>query len=1116
MATEAEIEILLRLRDELTAALRAARAAVSEFEGTVTSSAARVNAATATTANSTKAVTSATTTLGSTIDSTFKTISSGASMLTNAFEGFHVQIQKLAFSAVLLGTTLQVAISGPAQEILKLGFAYDDLRLGSTNTFETLYRHMEDASGVAKTLYNDIKTLADYTPFTSSTLLQGGQKLSAIGLDPDEVLAVTQTITTALTAMNKISGPAYQKVVDALSKMLEMGKVSAYELNQLTRDGIPAWSMLADGMGITVKQLREMTKEGTLPARVAMQALITSIDSVFADLAQKNAKTFVGLTSTLEDYRDLFSGMIVDTLFQSFIANLSSVVDYLPLAAEGFAKLSSGARDAIGIFVLTAAAIGPLLIGFSGLAIFVSFLMTPLGLLAAALAGVATTAIALGTALFTNFGGVRDGIGAELESLSTMFIDFANGMVEFGVNVTVGFANGMAIGVNAILDVISYIGDILSYWLSPGSPPKVYPSAFTDGVNVTTQFIGGMSSAVVSEFKNFTGLLETELRNAFALNGGGFDLYEAIFGSQQWAAKAIQDVQEVGFVTESTMAGMRSTMGPVAELAIEQAEAFGKLAKASNDLEYEQSKLKSTQRELANALRPGDQELAILRLKQRQLDIDEERGKLAQKGGSPQDIEKNALKQRALDIEYQQNALKLAAQDQINQEENKIELLKDQKDELTDQTKKYKDIADWQKQQLSLYDEFHKAASGGGGGGAKKDKLGLGDDIEKLTGDAGLLARIRGQADLLRDSFTGFGDKFKPMNEALDKLEKGVKNPFQEMVKDVEKIGTEMQRLILSLTGVDIFPSLTEKNQAARKQLEREMDALGLEHATGPQTAKAGKNTFDEQEKNFADSLRNLALSMEGTSIVSGDLGKVVLPALGRAFDWLRTDGITGTINSMAGLILFINTPLRVAFDVLEGAIKVIGALMKGDFKGAWDETVKTLWNVQGEFGKVVSAFGSAIASLLRLIGSIPGVQKKPDPGPSGTQGPNQPSIDPNFQDPTPRSPYDTGEMQGPLLTSAKSSGSGSMVSLRSIDSKLDSIMTSPIVRSSGSNGLMVSNKTPQQNVTIDFRPTLNVTANVSKESDAAGMEEDQYTQAIQAIYDMSDEIIRKFNSRGK
>ena len=281
MATEAEIEVLVRVVDQFTASVTAMGKRLEDFEarlGRVEAVAARTSSTGASTMSSWA---SAASTAGSAVSTAFSVGAAAIGAVDSAIKTAKASLQEFSLMSALVGTTLERAFSAPALDIIKTGLLYDDLRTKTIGTYETMFRGMDNVITKSEELYNSIQRLADYTPFSSSPLLTGSQLFASIGLDPDDILHVTQMITTALTAMNKTTEASYQRVTVALSKMISTGKVGAYELTQLTRDGIPAWQLVAEGIGVSTVELRKMTQEGTLPAQKALQALIDAVGNKF-------------------------------------------------------------------------------------------------------------------------------------------------------------------------------------------------------------------------------------------------------------------------------------------------------------------------------------------------------------------------------------------------------------------------------------------------------------------------------------------------------------------------------------------------------------------------------------------------------------------------------------------------------------------------------------------------------------------------------------------------------------------------------------------------------------------------------------------------------------------
>lgn len=105
---------------------------------------------------------------------------------------------------------------------------------------------------------------------------------------------------TAISKMNKIvdAGSAYgltqeqiQNCTLALTQMAGAGKVDAANMNQLTNDGIPAWQLLSDAMGMPVEQLRDMASKGDLTA--------DSLNALWDGLAAKTQGASAEMQGTL-------------------------------------------------------------------------------------------------------------------------------------------------------------------------------------------------------------------------------------------------------------------------------------------------------------------------------------------------------------------------------------------------------------------------------------------------------------------------------------------------------------------------------------------------------------------------------------------------------------------------------------------------------------------------------------------------------------------------------------------------------------------------------------------------------------------------------------------------
>ncbi len=82
--------------------------------------------------------------------------------------------------------------------------------------------------------------------------------------------------------------------------MKAKGRVQGDELLQLTETGVPATKILQEQLGLTAKQVANIGNEG-IDADKAVRALLTGMNQRFGGMMQNQAKTALGLMSTLKD-----------------------------------------------------------------------------------------------------------------------------------------------------------------------------------------------------------------------------------------------------------------------------------------------------------------------------------------------------------------------------------------------------------------------------------------------------------------------------------------------------------------------------------------------------------------------------------------------------------------------------------------------------------------------------------------------------------------------------------------------------------------------------------------------------------------------------------------------
>jgi tape measure domain-containing protein len=149
---------------------------------------------------------------------------------------------------------------------------------------------------------------------TGASLLSVGDVYSKIaragkelGVSQNTLLSVTDTITKAV-AISGGSAESANAALMQLSQGLASGTLRGEELNSVMEQTPRLASAIAEGLGITVGQLRELGKEGKITSTALIDALGKAAKSVDAEFSQVN-KT---LTKTLVNAKDAAMLMVAD------------------------------------------------------------------------------------------------------------------------------------------------------------------------------------------------------------------------------------------------------------------------------------------------------------------------------------------------------------------------------------------------------------------------------------------------------------------------------------------------------------------------------------------------------------------------------------------------------------------------------------------------------------------------------------------------------------------------------------------------------------------------------------------------------------------------------------
>jgi tape measure domain-containing protein len=194
----------------------------------------------------------------------------------------------------------------------------------------------------ADAFLREMAAFAAATPFSFPDLLDASKRMLAMGFAADEVKPLLTAVGDAVSAMGGGAGEI-DRVTLALGQMQAKTKVSAEEMNQLTEVGIPGWRLLAEAMGITVAEAQKLAEQGKVSADVFIAAFQEFSKNNYGDMMAKQARTFQGAMSTIQDSLQMALQQGTEPFFESLSDLAVSISDLV--TSDEFGKWINGVAE---------------------------------------------------------------------------------------------------------------------------------------------------------------------------------------------------------------------------------------------------------------------------------------------------------------------------------------------------------------------------------------------------------------------------------------------------------------------------------------------------------------------------------------------------------------------------------------------------------------------------------------------------------------------------------------------------------------------------------------------------------------------------------------------------
>lgn len=622
-----------------------------------------------------------------------------------------------------------------------------------------------------------IKTRAAQTPFAfeemaqATTALMPAAKQSGVAL---EELISKAEILAASNPAEGLEGAAFalkEAVGGDFTSIIERFNLPRQYINQLKEQGVPA----LEAVGKAMEQL----------------GLDSSLVTNMANTAEGRWSTF---TDTLTNLAATVSKPIFD-LWSSSLAKVNTILDANMPALQAFAEM----------------------------------LATKIG---SVIEWLASTVI---PGLISAWQAIQPAVSAAAGALMQIwgvFSEIGGAAVGWGANIVQQLAGGILQGAASVVDALSYVGSIISYWLTPGSPPPLLPELTNWGAGAASAYMDGWTKP--DNFKaldEMAGIVDSVLQGLVDTGAlGELDRIPFLENIKTGLAKAITEVRDQGDVladTWDTLGAQLDQIDPnlrdVVSAYLDLADATGDAEEAQRNLDAITARYKDRLDELKAQIdqvndaadqdtKPIDDQLAAIDVQQDALDLEQARQKLAEMRSDGEstaaEIREQELRIQRMELEAQKKAIEANRDTQIDAIEQQIsqtEQARDQEvaaaqEQVTqanarkqaaqevydvekgriDQINKQNDLI---AEQARLVEAAAKAAAGGGGGGGG---AGGGLALPKLPQPMAQPATE--ETNALSDALDGLNDKAQEANETVSRFSQFLGDTFAPVADSISGI----------------------------------------------------------------------------------------------------------------------------------------------------------------------------------------------------------------------------------------------------------------------------------------------------------------------------------------
>lgn len=501
-------------------------------------------------------------------------------------------------------------------------------QLKAADSSLTQAQAIEQAKRPALGYLKILEQMAILSPFNIEQVALGFRLATAFGFTTKEALRLTQAVVD-FTSFAGLGNEALERISRSLAQVRNRGKLTADNVRELAEAGVPVYDILGKAFKKTTAELLDFQEDGAIPAGQAIQAIIGYFEEVATGAGKKAATTLTGLLATLGEIKQIAARDIFGTAFQSiqpilqelvsFLssnqfraslvvigqiigANLARAIQTVRAAINGlissYNALNPRTKEAIKTFILVGAAVVSLIAIFGAVSLVIGALVNPFTLITVTVTGLVTLWV-------TSFDRIQSITTTVLSSIGKAFDILATQATNWGISIIRSLTAGVVGATGLIAQALRVVGQVFSFFLKPGSPPRLLPDLDTWGTAAANEYISAWTKADFDELNKFGSVLANQIRNLVSI--GNIDELSAprrIIGTRQALSQALSDIKSFGVVTENTLTRIFNATLLNRNLLRSYFDSYAQLTRATSDLEKAQDSLNATMKQYDDQLKP--------------------------------------------------------------------------------------------------------------------------------------------------------------------------------------------------------------------------------------------------------------------------------------------------------------------------------------------------------------------------------------------------------------------------------------------------------------------------------------------------------------------------------